>query len=346
MKSRPVVIAMAIALLGALVCSPMALAAQPPEKLTLKDMVNHPERLPDYVIMNKTIQFGGGLSLRKGQKVRTLDFDGETLRVTHNRTNFPIGPDECNLLAAANEQWSKLTPAQRAVDAKMLVSDASLWPAQVKLLVPVTIKGARLAAGTELTLAQYTKEGAHLYYPPTQGGLTGVDISDTDLLAQARELAKVDPEKRPSRIVEELKGKLVNADGSPSNIDLSKTKYFAIYYGANWCPWCHKLSPHLVKVMKEIGPRNPELTFVMINDDDQPSEMFKYMTEADMPWPALPKADAIKIGVIRSMMVTEPHLRIVDYYGNEIFSCPGGGPEQVKEDVNALMRLDQSDKAG
>ncbi|MCC7351197.1 MAG: hypothetical protein IT446_11565 [Phycisphaerales bacterium] len=345
MKVKPVFVVMALVLMGMLAYSPVAMAGSPPERLTLKDLVNHPERLPDYVVMKKTIRFGGGLSLRKGQKVHTLDFDGQTLRVTHNRTNFPIDPDECNLLEAANEQWSKLTPAQRAVDAKALITDASLWPARIKLLVPVTIKGARLGAGTEITLAQFTKDGAHVYYPPNEGGLTGVELSDTDLLARARELANVEPDKRPSRIVEELRGKLVNADGSPSDVDLSKTKIFAIYYGANWCPWCHKLSPHLIKVMKEIGPRNPGLTFVMINDDDQPSEMFKYMTESDMPWPALPKADAIKVGVIRSMMMTEPQLRIVDYYGNEIFNCPGGGPEQIKEDVDALMQLDQSGKA-
>lgn len=344
MKVRSIFAGMMVFVLAAMVYAPDARGQTPPQTLTLNDLVNHPERLPDEVVMSATIRFGGGLSLRKGQKVRTVSFDGQTLKVTVRQTNFPVGADECNLLEAANAQWQTLTAAQRAVDAQSLVKDASLWPAQVKLLVPVTLKGRRINAGTDVTLAEFTKDGAHVYYPGNEGGLTGVQLSDCDLLSRARDLAKIDPDKRPSRIVEELKGKLVNADGTPANADFANIKYFAIYYGANWCPWCHKLSPHLVKVMKEIGPRNPGLMFVMINDDDQPSEMLKYMAEAQMPWPALPKADAMKVGVLRSMMQTEPQLRIIDYYGNELYNCPGGGPEQVSADVAELMKFDASGK--
>lgn len=330
--------------LAGLVWGPGARAEAPPETLTLNDLVNHAERLPDYVVMNKTIRYGGGLSLRKGQRVRTVSFDGQTLTVTVGLTNFPTGPDESNLLEAANAEWAKLTPAQRAVDAAMLVKDASLWPAQVKISLAITINGRRLAAGSTVTLAAFNKDGAIIWDPVTQGGITGVLLSQCDLLSRARELAKIDPAKRPSRVVEELKGKLVNADGSAANVDFANTKYFALYYGANWCPWCHKLSPHLVKVMKEIGPRNPHLTFVMLNDDDNPAEMFKYMKDAGMPWPALPKVETRKVGVLWSMMMTEPQLRIVDYYGNEIYNCPGGGPEQISADVDELMKFDASGK--
>jgi thiol-disulfide isomerase/thioredoxin len=315
------------------------------DTLTLQDLVGHPERLPDYVIMSDTIKFGGGLALRKGEKVHTLDFDGKTLRVTVGHTNFPIGADECDLLSAANTAWQALTPAQRAVDLQTLVKDASLWPATVKVLVSVPIKGHQFPPNTEFTLGAVTPKGITIYSPQIQTGLTGVMLSDTDLLAQARELAKIEPDKRPSRVVEELKGKLVDADGSPAKVDLDGAKYFAIYYGANWCPWCHKLSPTLIKTMNEIGPRNPKLVFVMINDDDQPSEMLKYMTDSKMPWPALPKAHAIKVGVLRSMMYTEPQLRILDHYGNELFNEPGGAQEQADADTAALMKLDASGEA-
>lgn len=342
MKSKIAALGLAMLMAPAMVSAAARSATPPPETLTLRDLAHHPERLPDYVTMADTVKFGGGKVLRKGEKVHTLDFDGKTLRVTKAMTNFPLEPGDCDLLAAANAQWQQLTPAQRAVDAASLVKDASLWPAQVKLLVPVTIKGRAFPANTEFTLASVDKQGLHVYAPQNQGGITGVELSDTDLLARARELAKTPAGERPSRVVEELKGKLVDSDGKPATVDLDSAKIFAVYYGANWCPFCHEVSPALVKAMNEIGPRNPHLVFVMINDDDEPAQMLKYMKEAQMPWPALPKADAIKVGVLRSMMQIEPQLRLLDHYGNELLNIPGGGPQQKAADVQALMKLDQS----
>lgn len=313
----------------------------PPETLTVADLANHPERLPETVTLKDTIKFGGGVTLKKGQKMHVVSFDGKTLKVDNGkRVDYPLEPTDCDLLDAANAAWQKLTPAQRAVDADALASDASLWPTSVKLLPAEKVGNRNFPANTEFALAGYTPKGAHIYAPSNEGHLINVALSDTDLLARARELAKTDPAQRPSRITTALKGKLVNADGTPSALDVDTAKVFVLYYGADWCPWCHKLSPTLVKTMNEIGPKNPRLAFVMIDDDNDPNAMLNYMTTEKMPWPALPKADAIKAGFLFGMKSNTPHLLILDHYGNEIYSQPGGGPDQITADAKALMKLD------
>lgn len=316
-----------------------------PARLTLSDLVNHPERLPPYVTMRRTLRFSGGLTLRKGQKIHTVRFDGRSVLVTRQMTNFPLRPADTNLLAAANAVWAKLTPPQRAVDYRAIRKDASLWPARVTVLPAISIHGRRFRPKTEFTLERVGQRGVSVYDPATDSGITGVEIADTDLLQRARELARVPRARRPSRIVAELRGNLVDVDGAPAKVDFGKVRYFAVYYGADWCVWCHKTSPHLVRVMNEIGPRNPHLLFVMVDDDKNVASMYRYMKKEKMPWPAMSRADSLKVGVLRSARRTDPQLRILDRFGNELYDVPGGGPRQIRSDVAALMRLDRSGKA-
>src|SRR5438034_11838541 len=100
-------------------------APAPPEALKLNDLINHPERLPQTVTLKKGMKFGGGKSVAAGQKVQVLEFNGSQLGVdAGNNLVFRINPNDCDLLEAANATWSKLAPAQRAVDQQMLINDA------------------------------------------------------------------------------------------------------------------------------------------------------------------------------------------------------------------------------
>src|SRR5262249_24074978 len=123
-----------VAIISVLVST--AFGAAPPEKLTLNDLTNHPERWPQTVTLLKGFKAANGMSEKKGQAVEVLEFDGSKVRIdAGNQMVFRVAPDAVDLLDAVNKIWSELTPAQRAVDAETLAADASLWPEKVKLSV-------------------------------------------------------------------------------------------------------------------------------------------------------------------------------------------------------------------
>jgi len=82
-----------------------------------------------------------------------------------------------------------------------------------------------------------------LWEPEGKAKLTA-QLSQTDAVARARELALIEPMKRPARIVEALKDVMVDSDGkAATKADLDSQKIFALYYGASWCGPCRSFSP-------------------------------------------------------------------------------------------------------
>ena len=134
----------------------LALAAVPPELLTLGDLANHPDRCPPTVRMSSDVRFGDGVTLHQGQVVQVLDFNGSDLNVgTGTDARYTVGPNDCDLLAAANAAWARLSPRQRAVDAKAVLADASLWPERVKCFLAGTSNGRSIPTGTEYVLRAF-----------------------------------------------------------------------------------------------------------------------------------------------------------------------------------------------
>ena len=328
----------------------LALAAVPPELLTLGDLANHPDRCPPTVRMSSDVRFGDGVTLHRGQVVQVLDFNGSDLNVgTGTDARYTVGPNDCDLLAAANAAWARLSPRQRAVDAKAVLADASLWPERVKCFLAGTSNGRSIPTGTEYVLRAFDQTGVSLYYPEGGNHFGNIDIKDTDLLVRAREKAALDTDQRSSRIAEALKTvSMLNADGQPQKAPLDRTKVFVLYYGANWCTWCHRLSPTLVKTINQIAPDNPGMTVVMLDDDDQVSEMQAYMKAEKMPWSAVPKADwhkpsASLLAAFGGLGI--PELLILDRYGKVIYDHAGGGPADIAKNVQALQRFSRSGAA-
>ena len=88
-----------------------------------------------------------------------------------------------------------------------------------------------------------------------------------------------------------LKGDLVQADGKKvkrfDETALAQTKYYAIYYSAEWCPPCRAFTPKLVNWYKEKKPNNPHFELIFVSSDQSEDAMAKYMKDDGMPWPAL-----------------------------------------------------------
>ena len=312
-----------VLLLAGLIWSACATApAAPPDKLTLADMANRPDRWPEYVTYQGDFKFGSSFTVHKGDKAKLLRFDGTQVQVLGpGNAVFNLKPENCALLDAANEAWSALTPAQRAIEPATLAADPSLWPVKVATTSPINASYGKLPVDSEVVLVSVTDKEANIAWPNSPNGLR-LNFELTDIIARARQLALMDRAKRPSRMAAAFQGMLVNADGSAYHDDhANDKKIYALYYGANWCAPCHQFSPDLVKFLDEALPKHPELAAVFVDDDDKTDEMLAYMKEAKMPFPAMAKKDVTRANLISDFQVKIiPHLVIVDRFGKILAS--------------------------
>jgi hypothetical protein len=300
--------------------------ADPPDQLTLNDLVNHPDRWPDSVTVNRSFQFNGGGSVSSGQTVLFDGFDNGQLLVetTDHTLQFDINSTDCNLVDAANAAWSKLTPAQRALDMTALAADRSLWPEKAKLKAALTLdNNQNVAAGTELPLAGVTANNVSLAMQSQVGGIT-VDPGNTDVIARARLLILTDPDKRPPRVADALSPLLIDSTGQKHVDDhLADKKYFLLYFGGKRCPRCVQISPQLVTIVTLLQPAHPELQVVLMSEDDQGDQLgttLQYMKDEQMPWPAV-TWDTMGQNCPGFVTYTQdsgllPEFVLVDRYGN------------------------------
>ena len=266
--------------------------AAPLETLTLPDLVNRPDRWPSSVTIERDLNFSSGKSLHPGQSARILEVTEAEVRVdVGDSVAYRVPPEDCDLVAAANQAWAALTPAQRAVDPDALAQDASLWPSRVQIVTSLHFDNGKVVpAGTEYDLVAIAADKVKIF-DKADRSLDLVDEGNTDVIARARALALVALDKRPSRIADALKNVLVRADGTPyTSRSLEDTQIFVLYYGASWCPPCRQFTPGFVKYIKRVLPSNPRLSVAMMSNDKDEAQMRSYMTEEHMPWPAAPFA--------------------------------------------------------
>jgi thiol-disulfide isomerase/thioredoxin len=136
-----------------------------------------------------------------------------------------------------------------------------------------------------------------------------------------------------------VKNKMVQPiDATP----VTQAKYIAFYFGAGWCGPCHKFTPDLVSFYNEMKPKYPgEFEVVFVSEDNNPTEMQKYMNEMSMPWPAL-RWDAIKWSQASKLAGPGiPSLVVVDSQGKILSNSFEGknyvGPHKVLNDLHKLL---------
>ncbi len=320
-----------------------AAAASPPDKLTLADLANRPDRWPDTVTYQADFHFGNGTTVHKGDKAKLIRYDGTKVQMLGaGNVAFSLKPEDCGLLEAANAAWAALTPEQRAIEPATLAADPSLWPVKVATTSPINASFGKLPSGSEVTLVSLTDKEVNIAWPNSPNGLR-IGFELTDVITRARQLVLTERAKRPSRIAAALLGILVNADGTAYHDDHANDKtIFALYFGANWCAPCHEFSPELVKFLNEALPKHPELAAVMVNDDDKPDQMFAYMKEAKMPFPAMAKKDVTRANPISNYQAEMiPHLVIVDRFGKVLASNDDnkGNRTDPADTIGALKKL-------
>lgn len=94
-----------------------------------------------------------------------------------------------------------------------------------------------------------------------------------------------------SAIGQMLAGKLVHLEKAglqPVKTErLAGVKFYAIYFSAGWCPPCREFTPGFVDAYGKIREIYPEFETVFVSNDRSPAEMFAYMRDDRMAWPAV-----------------------------------------------------------
>jgi thiol-disulfide isomerase/thioredoxin len=293
-------------------------ATPPPATLTLADLANRPDRWPPTVTAQREFDFVNGAVVHQGDKLSVVAFDGSVVGLNYQgKIPFRAVPNDVGFVDAANQWWATLTPAQRAIDPASLASDITLWPPTVTLTNPVKCSFGNLPAGTEVGLIEVTPTDIDIAWPNSPNRLR-ILAGMTDVISRARALALVDPAKRPSRIAAALENVLVDSTGQPYHDDhLADKKYFALYFGGNWCPACHLFSPDFSQFLAQQLPAHPELMAVLISNDNDVNQTLAYAKAANLPIPVMSEAtlDHVQL-IVKYQVKIIPHLVLVDRFGN------------------------------
>ena len=323
-------------------------AAEVPKTLTLTDLVGRPDRWPQSVVVAVNVRSKSGQSVLQGQKVPVVNVTDKGVFVsTTAGGQIGLFPNQCDLLEQANARWMQLTPAQRALDPETVFKDSSLWPDVVRMIYPTQISGSGgsktvLPAG-HLNRFFYFENGQVAVVPNGVSELKWFKPDSVDVVGGALERVILEPAERPSRLVEGVRNVMRDAAGKPySAKELGQTRAFVFFWAANWCGWCHKVSPELARFVTENSRQLKQTTVVMLNGDKQDSEMLKYLREKNLPWPAIRQADWQRVPYFKfTHEGSFPQLLITDRYGRILYNGFGGGPENIRAHLAAMSGLVQ-----
>jgi nucleoredoxin len=124
--------------------------------------------------------------------------------------------------------------------------------------------------------------------------------------------------------------------------DMAGKKLIALYFSAHWCPPCRKFTPDLVAFYNRVAVSHPEFEIIFVSADHSVSAMQTYMTEANMPWPAIAYDKiASKTEINKYAGSGIPCLVLVDSTGKVVSDSYAGkqyrGPQKVVTDIDAMF---------
>jgi hypothetical protein len=287
------------------------------ESLTYRDLLKKPDLRPTQCALKKPLEFQSGLRVKAGQKLDILEFNPNEIVLAQGRASFGVSPDDTDVMSVAEAAVNALTPKQRSLTVAEAMKRPELWPYKLHLKDSFDIGRQRFKKGDVVYLMAIEK-GELVVVPPSFSLHTELKPEDTDFLEQARQYVETGA---PGRVVEELKGKLVNGQtGQPQPVDPKTIKYYVIYHGARWCPYTQKFTPQLLKLYNEMKQKHPEYEVIYFPAEKSAAELQTYAKEMNFPWPVVTFNQKEKLAVFAHILgrSSTPELGVVDQYGNII----------------------------
>jgi nucleoredoxin len=162
-------------------------------------------------------------------------------------------------------------------------------------------------------------------------------------LAQKRSQPAANIVPPGSGIAAAVKGNLVTSKNGTLrtylDAEFEKKKLIGLYFSAHWCTPCRQFTPALVDYYNKVAPSHPEFEILFVSNDKSASAMEGYMSEAQMPWPALSFDKVAGSPAITKYVGSGiPCLVVVDENGKVVFDTYSGkdfrGPEAVLADLD------------
>jgi hypothetical protein len=318
-----------------LVFAASALAAEPPEKLAWNDLVNHPERWPGSCKLTKKISFGMGVAINAGTECKVLAVVGNRAQLlAPDNSAFEAPPDFCDLLDTANATWAKLTPEQRKVDLPAIQKDPTLWPSTVTVNAEQNFGRFVIKAGQTVPMLMILPNQELALFAKGQAQYAPVPAAMTDLFVRSRELAAIEPAKRPGRLNGLLQGQLVDADAKP--IDVKPADYYVVYWSGSQCQWCAQYNAKFVEYYNKNLLERKDVQVFGIGNDRQMPVYYAYAKKNHFAWPTLPNEN---IGVVQAFgnlgAIQMPGIIVMDKTGKIVTSTlkQRGNPLQTADAV-------------
>lgn len=307
------------------------------EELTWAQLVKRPEHWPTQCAMKKALEFQSGKKIAVGQKVDVLEIHDGEIVVGANGMSFGTKPTDTDILAVANAEYAKLTPAQRELTYASLLTRKDLWPYRVALTEPIDLGNERIPKGAPCVLLDTKGNELSLLWEKTKTGFE-LEVKLTDLLAQARNFVEHE-DAIPSRVAEELQGKLIDPiSGAPKPLDpKALPRYYVFYRGGGYCPYTREMTPSIVEFYKQTKAAHPELELIFVPTDKTATEMQAYAKEASFPWRSVSWEQCKKFAVLAPLFGPVPHFVVVDPAGNRLMECTATDRGPVLAQLTALL---------
>jgi thiol-disulfide isomerase/thioredoxin len=311
------------------------------QELTLAELARRPEFLPLQATLKQPVRLQGRAPLNAGQKLTVVSVRGTNveLETPDGRSTFNTKADDTDVLSLAQETWRKLTPEQRALTYWALLERKDLRPYRVKLTQAQNLSGGQVKVGESMILVGV--EGSDLLLAYEKGNfMFNAEPRATDLLDSARKLL-VDKNAFPSRVFEDLQGKLVDprTGAAVSFTPASAPSYFVFYRGAGWCGPCRQFSPSLVKFYKEAKAKYSNFEFFFISGDKTPAEMASYSREMGFGWSTVPPARQPQMQIVNRLFSSLiPQFVVTDPQGNVLIDSARSSTTAALAQFDALLK--------
>lgn len=293
-------------------------AAAPVEQFwKWNDLINRPERWPSEARLKRQVAFSDGTKYPAGTVVRVTKVTAREIDVLlPDGVLAGFGPDDTDLLDAANRAWGALNEDQRAVTLAVLARDPSVLPTSVITHVNLNFPNVTIPAGTEVPVFDVVGNKLHVWGAAANRPMI-VDFTDTDVLARARALAATPAAERPSRIASLLAGTTLDLQGRP--VELPPKSVYIFYRAATTCGNSQSYTSRFAERMKAVLAAHPDAALVSLPYDPADQEALDFARTFDLPGvvvPASKRAPQLEKFQVQVM----PGIIVVDRHGRELLA--------------------------